>query len=388
MSDQPIVILTASAGAGHNIAARAIHDALSLLAPAQPVVLHDVLDFCPTAFRVVYSRGYAELISRTPRLFGWLYETMDKPGRGPSEWLRLAIQASSTGGVGRRLRRISPRLIIHTHFLPAEIVAGLRRRGRLDCPQWTVLTDFEAFRLWIQPPTDRYYASTTNAADYLRAAGVPHDAIRVSGIPIRPAFWDPAERMEMRARHGLIGDRPVLLVSCGRSGRQPERMARALTGVRSDAQIVLISGRDERLRARLERGFGRQAPRFRVLGHTDRMHEWMRAADLLVSKPGGLTSSEALACGLPLVIVDPIPGQETRNSDYLLERGAGVKVNDLKLLSARVNRLLSDTPALAEMREAAGRAARPYAAREIAQDALAWLGFRSAARPPAVPALT
>ncbi|MBW7905948.1 MAG: glycosyltransferase [Phycisphaerae bacterium] len=388
MSQRPIVILTATAGAGHNVAARAICDAFGQLAPGVPVELHDVLEFCPAPFRALYSGGYACLIAHAPRVFGCLYDAVDRPGRGPAEVIRLLIQNGSTGGVRRYLGRTRPRLVINTQFLPAEIVARQRRCGVLDCPQWTVLTDFEAFRLWIQPPTERYYVGSPLAAQYLYAGGVPAGAVHEVGIPIRPAFWSPLDRKAMRLRHALVPDRPVVLVSCGRGGSRPLRLAEALTEVRSDAQIVLVAGRDERLRARLEARWSSEAPRVRVLGHTDLMHEWMHAADVLVSKPGGLTSAEALACRLPMVIVDPIPGQETRNSDYLLEQGVAIKVNALRLLSVRVNQLLSEPRTLAAMREAAGRLARPRAAWQIVSDALALLGHEAPARPDPVAALT
>jgi processive 1,2-diacylglycerol beta-glucosyltransferase len=142
----------------------------------------------------------------------------------------------------------------------------------------------------------------------------------------------------------------------------------------ADAQVVAITGRNEKLQARLEQQARHASRTVIVQGFTERVHEWMRAADLVVTKPGGLTVAEALACGLPLVIVNPIPGQETRNSDFLLENGAGIKVNNVRLLGHRVSMLLREPARMAALRAAAARLARPYAAREIVTDALQLIG--------------
>lgn len=378
---RPILVLTASAGAGHTMAARAVAEALTALRPEATVEVHDVLVSTTRFFRWLYARGYSGLVNHAPALMRKLYEAMD---RAPSAWndgWRIPFQDASARGTRRLLRRKDPQLIVNTHFLPAELVARMRRRGELDCPQATVTTDFETFRLWVQPPTERYFTATQDGASYLTAWGAPVECIRVTGIPVRAAFGQPLDRTEMRRRHALEPDRPVILVLSGPLATGPvHEYVRQLAGLRNRPQVVVVTGRNERLRARLE-PLARELPGVRVLGFTDRMHEWMRAADLAISKPGGLTSSEALACGLPLVVVNPIPGHEERNSDYLLERGAAIRVNHPRLLGPRVGRLLSNPARLARMREAALAAGRPAAAEQIAREVLGLIGLAPAIPP-------
>ncbi len=367
-----ILILTASAGAGHVIAAQALEQAFRAADPTAAVRCVDVLEVAGRVFRGMYGGGYLALIRHFPTGMGWLYDALDRPPGRLSERLRLAIQDAFCGPVVRFLRAEHPRLIVNTHFLSAEIVAQLRRAGRLAARQVTVCTDFETHRLWVNEPTERYYVATDVGKAYLTTWGVPAAAVRVTGIPVRPAFTTPLPLAEARRRCGVNPDQPLVLLLCGGFGVGPVgELLRELVRMPAAGQIVAIVGRNEPLRRRLaELAHGARRP-VTVVGFTDRMHEFMFAADLVVTKPGGLTVSEALACGLPLVIVNPIPGQETRNADWLLEHGAAVKVNHPRLLGYRVATLLGDPARLATLRAAARGAGRPQAGAEIARDALA-----------------
>ena len=201
--------------------------------------------------------------------------------------------------------------------------------------------------------------------------GVPPAAITVSGIPIDPVFAVPKDARAMRLKHGLAPDRTTILVSAGGFGVGPvEALIHTLLELQHPVQLVVICGRSEALKQRLDELAAARPPELtpglRVVGYTTDMDEYMAAADLIVGKPGGLTSSEALARGLALVIVHPIPGQEERNADHLLEAGAAIRCNNLPALAWKIDRLLDDPARLAAMRANARRLARPQAARDIA----------------------
>ncbi len=203
--------------------------------------------------------------------------------------------------------------------------------------------------------------------------------IDVTGIPIHPVFAEPADRQRCLAQQGLVGDRPVLLQLCGGFGVGPvEAVYRSLLAVEKPAEIVVVCGRNAELKEALEKIDVSERHRVKFLGLTHEIDQLMGCADLVISKPGGLTTSECLARGLPMVIVNPIPGQESRNSDFLLENGAGVKVNHVCTLTAKINELLADTDRLARLRAAARALGHPAAAFEVARRSLAVIGVWAA----------
>lgn len=394
MARKPLIlILSASAGAGHMIAAHAAADEFRRRAPEHDVEVLDVLAISNPFFRKLYAGGYLGLVRHLPAAMGILYDALDQPDKRWRDVLRLSIQNMNKLPTTRLIRQRRPQLIVNTHFLPAEIVAQMRRAGERVGPQVTITTDFETHRMWVQEPTERYYTATALGRAYLSTWGVPADRILVTGIPVRSGFSAPLERGEARRRCGVevaAGEGaalPLVLQLAGGFGVGPtEELLRELIAMPAPAEIAVIAGRNERLQIRLERLARAAARKVHVIGFTDRMHEWMSAADLVVTKPGGLTASEALCCGLPMVIVNPIPGQESRNSDYLLECGAAVKVNNPRTLGYRVGELLGESttspgaPRLNRLRAAAAAVARPDATARIVDDALRLIGGEDALR--------
>jgi processive 1,2-diacylglycerol beta-glucosyltransferase len=258
----------------------------------------------------------------------------------------------------------------------------LHAAKRLRTPQLMVITDFEAHRLWATQPCAHFFTATEETARYLQCYGVSAGDVSVTGIPIHPVFAEAKSPAACRARHGLAGDRPVLLQMAGGHGVGPmAELYRALLAVEVPIELVVVAGHNAAARQHLE--VLQVPPRHRrhILGFTRDMDELMAAADLTVTKPGGLTTSEALARGLPLVIIYPVPGQEDRNSDYLLENGAAIKINHVPTLAFKVNSLLRDASRLARLKANARRLGRPRAAFDIAGRALAMLGAEALPRP-------
>jgi processive 1,2-diacylglycerol beta-glucosyltransferase len=313
-----------------------------------------------------------------PHLVGYFYDWLDQPtatrNRSRGDRLRLLIEKLNLRRFIRFLTADSWDLAISTHFLPAEIIASLRRQQRINIPQITVTTDFLTHRMWVNPPCEHYFTATEEGAQYLYHQGVPPEHATAVGIPIHPAFSEPKDRDVCRAKFGLTNDRPVVLQLSGGFGHAPmEKMFRTLLEVEEPMQLVSITGRNTKARQQLEEVVPPPRHAVKVVGFTHEMDEWLAAADLVVSKPGGLTTSEALARGAAMVIVSPIPGQEDRNADFLLENGAAIKASHLGTLAWKVNTLLRDRERLAGLRANARRLGRPRAAFDIVDRSLALL---------------
>jgi len=368
-----ILILYASVGAGHTRAAQAIGAALKLKAPGANVMTVDALDLSRPLFRRVYGEGYMKLIEKVPSLFGILFDLTDKPskGEGVGDGLRRAVQRWGANQLADLVETGSWDAIVHTHFLAPELIAALRRRGRTAAPQLTVVTDYDAHRIWVHDPTERYCVASPLAGASLRAHGVSASAIVLTGIPVMPAYSTPVDEDAVRRAFGLSGGYPVVLHASGGHGVGPvEETFRALLAATIPMEFVIVCGRNEAARSRLSTIRPPSRHRVRVLGFTDRMRDLMAVADLLVTKPGGLTVSEALACGLPMALISPIPGQEVRNADYLLENGAAVKANSPVALTGKIEELLSSEIRLKEMRRKAKALGHPRAAFAIARRTL------------------
>ena len=369
-----ILVLSASVGAGHMRAAQAVELALREVVPEATVKNVDVLELTNTAFRRLYGKAYLDLVNRAPHVLGYFYDLLDQPsrsGRNRGDRLRLAVEKINLRAFIRFLKDEPWDLVINTHFLPAEIIASLRKKEELHLPQVTATTDFETHRLWVNEPCDHYFTATEEGAKYLQYWGVPAEQTTVTGIPIHPVFSKPKDRGECLRKHGLQGDRPIVLQLAGGFGVGPiAKIYQALLTVEQPIELVVIAGKNEKVKAELEGIAVPPKHRVKILGFTTDIDELMAVADLVVSKPGGLTTSETLARGAVMVIVNPIPGQEARNSDFLLESGAAIKVNNIGTLPYKIGGLLGDKARLAHLKANVARIAKPRAAYEVVERSL------------------
>jgi processive 1,2-diacylglycerol beta-glucosyltransferase len=220
--------------------------------------------------------------------------------------------------------------------------------------------------MWLCRHVEQYFVALEETKAHLKALGVPEALVTVSGIPIDPVFAKPKDKRAMRRKHAL-DDRFTILVCAGGFGVGPVgHLVEALTRLSHPAQVVVVCGRNEALRAQLGKKAKKLSTQSRVsfalLGFTTDMDEIMAASDLYVGKPGGLTTSEALAKGLPMVVINPIPGQEERNSDHLLEEAVAIRCNNLPALAYKIDRLIKTPGKLAQMSENAHALAKPQAA--------------------------
>jgi processive 1,2-diacylglycerol beta-glucosyltransferase len=372
-----VLLLSASSGAGHVRAAQALEKAFA--ARGDCVVEHiDTIQYVSKLFQRVYDKAYISMVRRAPELMGVLYERTDQPWHHPRR--RLATDRLNTGPMIRMLKRVQPDLCVATHFLAAEIVAWLIAKRKLQAHNAIVVTDYDVHAMWLCRTVERYYVAIDEAAEYLERIGVPREILRVTGIPVDPLFAKPLDRAEARRALGLDPAATVILVSAGGYGVGPvEQLVNGLLDLQKPWQIVAIAGKAEKARKRLEEisqhagKLASGAHRLVPIGFTTDMDKYMAAADLLVGKAGGLTTSEALARVLPMALIEPIPGQEERNADHLLEAGAAIRCNNLPAAPWKIAKLLDDPARLNKMRDAARTMSKPGAAAAIAEDALGLL---------------
>lgn len=361
-----VLIISASAGTGHVRCGQALEKAFAADARTAEVMHEDALKYTNKLFRDFYSTLYSKLVRSAPQLLGFAYRASDEPWK--NDTARLQFDRLNTRPLVKFIQDFDPHITVCTHFMPAGIISHLIQKKELRAHPSIVVTDMDCHAMWLSRLFQRYFVAIDETKAHLEALGLPGDRITVSGIPIDPVFAQPADRAELRTEFGLARDKTTLLLSAGALGVGPtEVVVRRLMELRHPAQTVVICGKSDELRGQLTALVGADNPAFRILGYTNRMHELMQMSDLFIGKPGGLTTSEALACGLPMAIVSPIPGQEERNSDHLLEEGAAIRCNEMTTIPFKIDRLLGDPERLARMARKAREMGRPHAARQVVE---------------------
>lgn len=367
-----VLILSAMYGDGHRRAAQAISLALDARLPAVPNWERDYFDFVDRRFNRIVARTYVLSVRHAPILWEAFY-------RGTA-----AIQPDSPiqryiNGLGRRrllqeLRRSRPAAVLNTYPTPAGVISTLKRRGQTDLPNLVVVTDYAVHSQWIHPAVDRYYVGSESVRQGLRERGIADGAIRVTGIPVHPRFTGLPEPAEVRRQLGLP-ERPTILAMAGAYGMMGgfREMLAGLLGLDLDCQILAIAGRDEGLRAALESIPQSGRTGLRVYGYVTEIHELYAAADIVLGKAGGLTVSEAMASGRPMLIYRPIPGQEEFNAEFVVSQGAGIHARSEQELQETFRRVVSDATLREDMARRARDISRPQAAKAIAEDVATWL---------------
>lgn len=371
--DMRVLIPTVTAGAGHLQAALALEEAWRSLRPGDELRRVDVLDYTPRVYRSIYVKGYLKVIEKAPELYAMLFKKTDNPER-IKKMIKLRRQTArlTAARFVDEMVDFNPHAVLCPHYLPLEILGGvqnrIRRRKRIFPYTVCVVTDFEAHALWMEPCVDLYCVAAPETRARLVARGASPEDVVVTGIPIAGKFSARINVSAVRLQLDLQAGVPTVLVLGGGFGMGPvAEILGELDKIASPMQVVVVAGKNEPLRRKLAGMQHRHATR--ILGFCTNMHELMAAANVILTKPGGLTTSESLAVGRPLVILSPIPGQEAANSDFLLEKGAAVKVNCLEDLPYKLGQLMG-TEKLSQMARAARAIGRPQAATTICEETL------------------
>ena len=365
-----ILILYASVGTGHRRAALALAEAFRRKQHGE-VWVEDALDYGSPLFRQAYTRSYLDLSERAPMLWRLFYQSTNSSDPESIEItnrLRSLVERLGVTRLDRLVRQCAPGAIICTHFLPVELLLRLKLRGRLPQPIYCVVTDFVAHTFWVAPGLDGYFVASELTRDQLVARGVPPSIIHVSGIPIDPQIAEPKPMEAMRIRHGFPTDAP--LVSLFGGGIDVERVRLMIEGLLARGTcgtLAVIAGRNEALIAALDDMADGPAMSLRKFGLIPFVDDLVAASDLVITKAGGLIVSEGLARGTPLLLIDPIPGQEEWNADYVVSVGAGIQLRLPESVPGAVRYLLARPERLAALRAGAREVGRPRAALDIAE---------------------
>lgn len=363
-----VLILSVSVGAGHMRAAEAIKKACGALAPEAEVVILDTFHYANPFLEKVVLGTYMEMLKVTPDLYGYLYRKAERgqplSGRGKVEFNRF-LSILSAPRLTTYIKSFEPQIIICTHPFPLGIISYMKRLGKYNGLVMATITDFTIHSFWIFPHVETYIIGSEALISQCEQSGIEKKLVRATGIPIDPDFNKPYDKRLLRLELGLDPDLTTILVMGGGLGMGPLLSAvNSLGSGNNRLQLIVISGTNKLLYERLARAVPSLSCPIQLYGYVNNIHQLMAASDLMVGKAGGLSCAEAFALGLPMFIVDPLPGQEERNTEFICAMQAGVRVEE-KDLAEVITSYLHEEKRLAGLAGAALKLGKPEAAYEV-----------------------
>lgn len=368
-----ILIVYSTAGIGHKKAAMAVKKALDEISPKEiDVTLIDALDYTNAFFKWSYLKAYLLMVNSLPVFWGLSYYITDNffvnlvvsKIRRISNWL-------NSRKLAKYLLDMKPDVIISTHFFASEVISDMKGSGILKSHLMTVVTDYRLHSWWVCDYTDTYVVASLEAKNDLMKWKTDPAKIKVIGIPVEPVFSKKLDKAKTMEKLGLRSDIFTVLAIGGGFGVGPiEDIVRATNEISKPAQVVAICGHNDELVNRLNDLKPKLKVRLNVLGFVDNVYEYMDAADILISKSGGITVSESLAKEIPMIVISPIIGQETRNSDFLVNNGAAIKIGKSSDLKALLEDIVSTPEKINKMKEAIRLVKKPDACYDVAKIAI------------------
>lgn len=365
LADNKVLFISAPVGAGHIRAAQAVSQMLKMTDSACQTELCNVFDFFHPSIGQAILKSYLKILDIFPQAYAAMYSW------GNQSRLALMGRDLVSRFLARRMeeyiRSFQPSVIVCTHATPAGLVAWCKKHGLLTVPAVAIVTDFVTHRLWVYPELDHYFVAHAGMVEYLGQYGVAQEAVTVTGIPVSLAFSQPGDRSQILNKLTLAPDRKTILIMGGGAGVLPmDSILDMCMEIDKPLQFIAIAGNNRQLYRKLMRFAAAAKHPVRVLGYIDNVHEIMSAADLLISKPGGMSVSEALALGVPLIIYRPIPGQEEANTRYLLARRAAFRADSLpELKNILLNLMAGEHGELSRLQQRAAAVGCPDAAKNI-----------------------
>lgn len=360
-----VLFLSASVGEGHTAAAQAVSSALLESSPLARCEVVDSYRFASNVFHRVASNGYIGIVKMLPQLYKYIYDQAERATKVSA--FKTGLYRYTAQNLRQFIVDLKPDVVVCSHAFPCGVMAEYKRSFANAPPLVGVVTDFVVHPFWIHRNIDKYAVGTAAMRQTLVARGVPQQRVAVTGIPIDCRFARATAKRAARSLIGVAPDVTTLLLMGGGLGIGP--LEKALVNIDQldrPVQTVVVVGKNKSLERRLTEVAKTLRHPVTVAGFIPNVYDYMRAADVLVSKPGGLTSSEAMVSELPIVMLCPLPGQEERNTRYLEERGVGIRVERSRDLTTALDRLLGSPELLEQLRQNARSFAQPNAAYRVA----------------------
>lgn len=363
--DKKILLMYITLNSGHHTASCAIENALKCISPGTHVLNINAFAYTNPILEKIINQTYMSVIRNKPEVWEYLY---DNPKVLKSvQGLRDAIHRFNSKKLKALLEDFRPDAVVCTQAFPCGMIADYKRNSSLELPLVGVLTDHAPHSYWIFPNVDCYIVPSEASKERFVKNGIDPLRVKIFGIPIDPKFNGQHDKDSLCDKLGFDRKKPTVLIMGGSQGLGPvENIVSILEAIEVDFQLAVVCGINKRLQKILQGRSRKYKKKLLVFGHVDNIDEFMEISSMVVTKPGGLTTAEALSKDLPMIIVHPIPGQELKNTEFLLNQGVALRAEDCEDIAALVRELLLSNAKLAEMRMRAAELKKPNAAMDIA----------------------
>jgi len=361
-----ILLMYITRVSGHRQATVAIQQALRQIDSNIEAPMINGFGYTYPVLEKVVNQIYMGVIKRTPKIWDYMYDNQKLVKNSGS--IKDFLYKASHERISRLFKKYNPDTVVCTQAFPCGMVADYKQRNGLNTKLIGVLTDFAPHSFWINDGIDYYVVPSLDTKEVFIAKGISAEKIKVYGIPIRSKFSVALDRRQIASNLDLDSDIPTILIMGGGQGLGPiKKIVKSLLRLKTNVQLIVLAGTNKKIVERLRKYTQKTSKKVLIFEFTNNVDELMELATLIITKPGGVTTAESLTKRLPMVIVNPIPGQEMRNTDFLIEKGIGIRIDDPDNVGEEVEILLKSSGRMAKMKEAAYAHARPNATIDIAK---------------------
>ncbi|WP_028551433.1 UDP-N-acetylglucosamine--LPS N-acetylglucosamine transferase [Paenibacillus sp. UNC451MF] len=357
MRKKRVLLLSEGFGAGHTQAAHALSVGLRMLSPDIQTRVLELGTFLHPTLAPWILTAYRKTVTTQPKLYGFMYRYQYK--KSLNRFTQLALHRIFYSHAAEVINHLRPDTIVCTHPFPNAVISRLKRAG-MNIPLCTVITDYDAHGTWVSPEVTKYLVSTAAVKEKLLHRGIPSDAIEVTGIPVHPNFWGQHNREELRTRFNLKAMPTVFIMGGGWGLMNNTEFMQYFTRWREKIQLIICMGNNDKALHVLSEDERFKHENIRLMGFTTEVDKWMDVSDLLITKPGGMTCTEGLAKGIPMLFYTPIPGQEEENLQYFTQHGFGEQIKSAETIDHWFQLLIDRYPEVQKRRAQLNRHANSY----------------------------
>jgi len=366
MAKKRVILMYISETSGHHSATLAIEKTLKILSPDTEILNINAFNYTNPISEKIVNSIYMSIIKRTPKIWDYLY---DNPSIAKKiAKMKEVIHKFNSPKLRNLFDRFKPDVVVCTQAFPCGMVADYKKTYGSPIPLIAVLTDYVPHSYWVYDTVNYYITPSEEVSQNLIKKGIAPGRIKDFGIPFDPKFNEPVDRDKTIKRLKLDPEATTLLIMGGGQGLGPiKTIVKSLEKVTNNIQEIIVTGTNKKLNRSLKRKIKKYKKKIVLFGYTDAINELMTIADIIITKPGGITTAEALAKRLPLIIVKPIPGQEINNTLYLTQKHAAIKIDKPNKINFTIDELCGDRQVLEALRESAKKISKPNSSIDISK---------------------